>query len=277
MYKRQVDPRKQMSGVKNLPYHLQDVIVEYGMEKSDSYLSLKATGEFQQAQMRAAQTHNLVELGLKLGELVLLTDTSVPEGTFQDENGKPVDVGLPYADFVGALPVAAAALRQRDPVKYADIADMIEIKYFMTRREYKQLRSMSEAAMKRSEHAFWYYMRAHGINEDGSSALRWAKLGLKCSGMTDYLRYGLLERAAKSAAGDALDTMQNSQTSIESWNLTVALFHSALEDSLAFVNEAPPDCRGMQDMATLALLITIVLKGNDLSPDLHELNVVISI
>lgn len=267
-----IDQAKQMAGVQRLPPHLQNALLEYGSERSDTHTSMRASMEYAQAQVKAAQTRNFFELGLKLGELVTQTESCIGESWFHDGHGNSLDLGLPYTSFIGALPVAAAALRQRDPVKYADMADMIELKFHMSRRDYVQIDKVSEAAMKRSSHAFWYYMRSLAITTEGVSGLRWDKLGLKCPNTTDYIRRGLLGLAAKHAADDALAMLQTPQTP-ESMNLVLALFKSALDDSMVFVQEAPLDCRGMRGVLTIAILMTILLKGKDLSPDLRELKV----
>jgi hypothetical protein len=270
---RHLDPRKLLAGAPNLPSHLQAALVAYGMERCSFVTLMRAAAQFQKAQMKAAQTRDFFELGLEIGKLITLTENSVSDGYLGDANGDSLDVGLPYKTSMGSLPVAAAALRQRDPVKYADIADMIDIKYLMSQRNYSKMRKTCEAAMKRSTHAYWYYMRACAVEEEDDSRLRWAKLGLKCTTTTDYLRFGCLELGANSAVDDALQQMENAEKNTESWNLALALLHSALEDSVSFVKDAPPDCRGMRDMATVAMLTSFVLKGKELSPDMRELSV----
>lgn len=236
---------------------------------------MKATTEFQKAHMKAAQTKDLFTLGLELGEIVTMTEHSMGEGYFQDEHGRDIDIGLPYKSFMDALPHAAKALRQRDPVRYADMADMLDLKYCITRRQYQKAREISEAAMPRSNHAFWYYMRAVADPVGSKVKLRWAKLGLaKCQKtMTPYLRFGLLDLAVSAAANSALEELEGAEEDSDRWFLGLSMLHSALEDSITFIKEAPPDSRAMSDMCATAILLSLVLKGSEVSPNMVELSV----
>jgi hypothetical protein len=264
---------ERFEALKRLSPRLWALILSYGVEKSVSFQQAQTTLAFQRAQMQAAQTKDLFQLGLKLGELVLANENSVGDGYLGSDNGNRADLGLPYNDFMSSLPFAANALRERDFTKYCDMADMIEIKYHMHRREYPQVRLKSDAAMRRSKHAFWYYMRATAENEGPKARLKWAKLGLLCQRTSPYLRAGLLRLAASAAACFGIEHFECGNPGSESWHMAQAVLRSALEDSLSYIREAPPDSRSMRDMCILALLMTLVLKGGDISPDMRELRV----
>ena len=266
-----VDPEQMLVGMKNLPDHLVQILSDYGLEQSDTQLSITSSREYLDAQMKTARTRDFFELGLVLGDLVTKTKSHICQGWFKDANGGPKDLGLPYSNLIDALPVAAAALRQRDPIKYADMADMIDLYFFSFHGHISQLITVSETAMKRSSHAFWYYMRAKHADEGNTSPLRWCKLGLKCTNTTNYIRHCLLERAARHAAEEAICIMVDKARTPENLNLIHALLRSALDDSMAFVREAPPDCDEMQSVITLALVLTFLLKEKELSLDLREL------
>lgn len=268
-----------LSTVQHLPRHLQDAVTQYGSEKSDLYTSLKAVRDYQVVQMKAAQTRNYFQLGLELADLILDSEYAISEGVFQDDNGVTRDLGMPYNNFVDSLPVAAQALRDKDPVKYADQADMLQMKFHIARKQSKSARSVAEAAIARNnQNPYWHYVCAVSEGEKTARQLRWAKRGLACLQIqktrSPYLRFNLLDNAATAALETGLELLETATAKgSDSSILALAFLHSAKNDATTFVNEAPPDCRGMSNMLVILMCTDLILRGNEMSPDLREFKV----
>lgn len=253
-----------------MPYTLKGILEEYGFEDCQAIILLHISEEFERAQEEAIRTTDLFQLGLKLGELMLKSEHSLAVGSL-DHDGS-----LPYTDRLESALYAAKALRDRDAVKYADMADIIEIKYHSCLRNVSKVRSMCKAALQRSKHAFWYYMQAT-MPETLKSQLKLAKLGLQCRIITLYLRFGLLRLAAEAALGivfEAINDCKDPKLGIGmSCSLMQAFLCSALEDSFSYTRSAPPDGRAMPEMWIIAFLVMIALGGSDHLQDLRNIGV----
>jgi hypothetical protein len=270
-----LDLLKMMNTVMKLPGHLQDLMMSYGVDRCDSHTILRAANMCQEAQTEAVQTRDFYSLGLKLVDLVTLHEYAILNGSWEVmEHGYRAqnDLGLPYVMWVDSLPVCAKELRQRNYQKHADGADMLDIKWNINKRDYAKIKEITEVAMARSpDIAFWYYARAVACTEN--DIVRWAKLGLKRKRTTPYIRQGLLEIAADNAARIGFERLEQAHPGSEEYVQALAYLHSASEDSMDFIAEAPPDSRGLRNVLMIAIMISVVIRGKELSPDLREIEV----
>jgi hypothetical protein len=185
-------------------------------------------------------------------------------------------MGLPYDNFVDALAVAARALREKDSIEYADTADVLQIKFCLIRKQYETARTIAQAGMKRSpQEQYWYYICSL-LEQNPTAAeqkLRWAKRGLACPNKGDYLRYCLFNNATRAAIQMAINILETERKDSPRIVLAVAMLHSARDDCMEFLSEAPPDCREMEEMLVIFMCVEMVLKGSGLSPNLREFEV----
>lgn len=271
------DPRRLMSAVNRLPPRLTDILVDYGTMRCDLYLTLSATSEFQKAMMACVQTHDLYVLGLKQASLILLTEFSVPNGYFEvEEPGRPgrgtSAMGLPFTMWLDSLPHSAKAIRAKRKPEEQDLADILDMKYYIMNKRISDAAALARKGLERSpEQAYFHY--AITLTRDNVSGLRAAKKGLKCKKITPFLKFQLLQRAVEHAGNMGIMLLQDSpDTSGKTWEEGIACLLSASEDAKTYVDEAPPDSRHMKNVGYWYLLLSILLR-KDLSPDLRELEV----
>ncbi|TFK49399.1 hypothetical protein OE88DRAFT_1662959 [Heliocybe sulcata] len=273
---RQADPRKMMSAVqRGFPKRLNDVLMQYGPERCDVYLTLSCTKDHTAAMMQNAQDRDFFKLGKVLARLILMTEFSIAEGMFQSQNpvtGQPevIDVGLPYTMWSDALPHCAKALRSKGEL---DLADIIDLKYHIMKARIPAAVEHAKHAIKRSpEVAYFYY--AITMTADLELGLRFAKKGLKAKQITPFVRFGLLRRAVDHAGtlGIQILTSPQGYHGEQKWDEGVAFLTSALEDAKTFIENAPPDSRQMKNMLNWYIILTLTMKGSEMSHELKELD-----
>jgi len=274
----QPDPNVIMANVQTgiqLPDSSTSALAAYGMERSDLTLMLSCLRDHQNAMMKFVQTHDYYALGMKLFQLIGRTEFSLADGIFGDEHGRPIEMGLPFAKWVDAMPHCANAIREKGKPSEADAANVVELKYFILRARYKELRALCPVALKNSPTvAFYYYAMSLG-SEEHEDALRWAKKGLKCTGptMTPYVRFGLLYSAIMNAGLMGIEYMTKAARGESAWEDAYTFLRVGLEDAKTFIAEAPPDSRNMSSAILWCILFTVTLRGSDLSNDLREIQV----
>ena len=153
-----------------------------------------------------------------------------------------------------------------------DLADIVELKYLIKLSRMDEAHVVAKRAIERSPRiGFYYYVLTLGVTE--AIGLRWAKKGLKCPNSTDYVRYALLYRAAEHAVVLGLRILFEAQESDAKFDEGIAFIVSALEDSKAFIDNAPPDTRSMKSVVCIYTIVYFVAKGHELTPDLKALGV----
>ncbi|OSD02695.1 hypothetical protein PYCCODRAFT_1389936 [Trametes coccinea BRFM310] len=269
------DPQKLVRAVgRGFPDHLADILADYGFERGDTVLTLQSTKEYQSAMMRAAQDHDLVALGRTLATLIQRTEFSIAEGMFQAEGRggrlETIDVGLPFTMWTDALPHCARALRARGTPADLDMADVLELKFYIIRSRIPDAVSLGQRAIERNpDLAYAYY--AISMGADHQQGLRAVKKGLKCKSITPFVRYYLLWRAVEHAGDLGVTTLQSAKAGAGDEAEGIAFLMSAWEDAKTFTAEAPPDNRHMQTILNWYILLTLAIKGPELSEDLSEL------
>jgi hypothetical protein len=276
------DPHKLIAAVQgHFPDHLTDIMMDYGLMRCDTYLTLSSTADNQKAMMKYAQDRDLYSLGLKLAELITRNEFSIAEGGFQTQDpltGKleiSRDLGLPFIMWTDALPHCARAIRAKGRPGEEDLADMITAKFFIIRSRIPDAIVVAKRGLQRNpKFAYFYYVITLG--KDLCEGLRSAKKGLKCPKITPFVRFGLLHRAVEIAGHLGVCRIQESRPGDRKYDEGVAFLTNAMEDAKAYVTEAPPDARHMKNVLYWYICLTLAIKGPETSADLQELQVCLS-
>ncbi|KDQ20231.1 hypothetical protein BOTBODRAFT_170229 [Botryobasidium botryosum FD-172 SS1] len=270
------DPKKMLESIqRGFPANLNDALMSYGPARSDVYLILYASRDFQQAMFKCAQDHDLYSLGLKLADIILTTEYSIVQGAFQVQDPRTGElkfdnVGLPFTMWHESLPLCADAIRARGNPAEEDKADIVELKFLIMQSRMTEAHAIATRSVERSPKVgFFYYVLTLGAEK--SVGLRIAKKGLKCPNLSSYVRFGLLYRAAEHAAELGLGKLQEAALGGgQSWDEGVAFIMSAWEDTKTFVEEASPDTRSMKSALYWHTALSLVVKGDKIQPDLRE-------
>ncbi|KAH7910685.1 hypothetical protein BJ138DRAFT_1180100 [Hygrophoropsis aurantiaca] len=270
------DPHKLMAAAQNgFPGHLTDILMDYGPMNCEMTLTLRSTADNQRIFMKCAQDHDLYALGIGLVEIILRNEFSVGDGYFQFQNEQTgqmeiADVGLPFKKWGDALPHCAKAIRARRPEGAEDMADVLDMKFYIMRSRVGEAVAMARKSIQRNpKFPYFYYVITLGKNlEDG---LRSSKKGLKCKKITPFVRFGLMHRAVEIAGNLGVCRLQEASTGDRKWEEGIAFLASAMEDAKSYVAEAPPDARHMKNVLYWYICLTITMKGTEMSLDLHEL------
>ncbi|KAI0765241.1 hypothetical protein C8Q74DRAFT_1205823 [Fomes fomentarius] len=269
------DPHKLIAAVRRgFPENLSDQMMDYGPDRCVTTLTLKCSADYQRAMMRAAQDHDLYALGRTLGGLIQRTEFSISEGMFQTDGPggrmETIDVGLPFTMWTDALPHCAKALRAKGSPADLDLADVIELKYFIIRQRIPDVIALGQRAVERNpELAYAYY--AISMGADHEQGLRAVKKGLKCKNVLPFVRNYMLWRAVEHAGDLGVTVLQEAKEGDSRHAEGVAFLMSAWEDAKTFAAEAPPDNRHMGTIVNWYIILTIAIKGPELSPQLDEL------
>ncbi|KAI0634784.1 hypothetical protein C8Q77DRAFT_654669 [Trametes polyzona] len=269
------DPNHLVAAVqRGFPEHLSEMMMEYGFDRCETILTLKSTADYQRAMMRCAQDHDLCALGRTLATLIQRTEFAIAEGMFQAEGPRgqreTLDIGLPFTMWTDSLPHCARALRARGTPADLDMADVLDLKFFIIRSRIPDAIALGQRAVERNpDLAYAYY--AISMGADHQQGLRAVKKGLMCKNTTPFVRQYLLWRAVEHAGDLGVSTLQDAKNGGRDNAEGIAFLMSAWEDAKTFTAEAPPDTRHMQTILNWYIILTIAIKGPELSEDLREL------
>lgn len=272
------DPSILMAAMqRGLPDHLTDLIINYGTIRCETTLSLLSSIEYQKAMIECLHHHDLYKLGLALAELIPRNEFSINEGGFQAVNpttGKSefTSAGLPFIMWADALPLCAKEIRQRHKSNEEDLADMLDLKFFVLRSRIPEAIALAKKSIERNpKFPYFYYIMTLG--SDLEEGLRYAKKGLKIKNATGFIHYVLLSRAVEIAGNLAICRIQESTVGDHKWDEGQALLSSALDDAQIYLAQAPPDTRHRKSVLYWYMALTLADKGPELSTDLRELKV----
>ncbi|RPD56410.1 hypothetical protein L226DRAFT_554441 [Lentinus tigrinus ALCF2SS1-7] len=271
------DPQRLMVAASTRPpAHLREILLDYGSERSDINVMVEAMSVYTEAIMRAMRDRDMYALGKKLEDLTQRAEYVIAEGGWQDAGGRvfaPDQLGdVPFTRWTDALPLCVKALRAKGSKEDLDGADILEMKFLILRRRLPEARTVGFAAIKRNPRlAYAYYVISMGA--DVEEGLRAVKKGLKCPKITPFVRNQMLWRATSHAAQRGLTILQEARDgNMEARAEGTAFLMSAWEDTKTFISEAPPDTRHMLDVVGWYVLLTVLIRGPELSEDLHELD-----
>ncbi|KAF9819414.1 hypothetical protein IEO21_02157 [Rhodonia placenta] len=272
------DPRKIMDAVsRRFPDNLTDIIMDYGMDRCDTTLTLRSSADFQRAMMKCVQDHDLYALGKTIAQLVVRTEFSITGGAYQTMNEQTgqweiVNTGLPFTMWGDALPHCARALRQKGTKEDLDDAEICELKHHVLQQNIPAaIRAGQEVLQRNPQLAYAHYVIALGA--DNTQGLKSAKKGLKCKQITPFVRHYLLWRAVEHAGNLGLVVLQQATEGEKDYGEGIAFLVSACEDAKTFISEAPPDNRHMETVLNWYIICSIAIRGPELSNDMRELGV----
>ncbi|CDO78082.1 hypothetical protein BN946_scf184702.g3 [Trametes cinnabarina] len=192
----------------------------------------------------------------KVADLIQRTEIAIVEGGRQVEGPdgswscaiESDTPGFLFTRLTDALP-RGKAMRSKGTLVDLDAADVIDMKFYMTRGR------LPEAI------AFGSRPRICILNR------------LKCKNISPFMRSRMLWRAVGHAAQRGLAILRHAaewytQARVEG----TAYLMSAWEDAKTYVTEAPPDGRLMLEVLSWYALLTILVRGDELSEDLRELD-----
>jgi len=276
----QLDPQRliqsYMTGGFRTP-RISDAMMNYGPQNTDIVNTLSAATSFQKAMQAAVGDKNLVQLGRTLAGLVVQTEFSINDGWYQAMDPKTgkfeaTDVGLPFRRWREALPFCATELRKAGLSLDVDRADILDIKYHVMTQNLNKAIPMAKAAIERNPDVAYYYY-AVSLTANTEEGLRYSKKGMKCAQITPFLKYCMMRRAVEFACDQGLQAVLDPEFGGEKKELGFALLQSAMEDSKEFMERAPPDSRHMEGVIDWNIIVTLTIKGPDISTDLREFRV----
>jgi len=276
----QLDPQRliqsYMTGGFRTP-RISDAMMNYGPQNTDIVNTLSAATSFQKAMQAAVGDKNLVQLGRTLAGLVVQTEFSINDGWYQAMDPKTgkfeaTDVGLPFRRWREALPFCATELRKTGLSLDVDRADILDIKYHVMTQNLNKAIPMAKAAIERNPDVAYYYY-AVSLTANTEEGLRYSKKGMKCAQITPFLKYCMMRRAVEFACDQGLQAVLDPEFGGEKKELGFALLQSAMEDSKEFMERAPPDSRHMEGVIDWNIIVTLTIKGPDISTDLREFRV----
>lgn len=256
---------------------IEAAIVDYGFQDTDIFNTVLAARTFQSAMQKAVETHDLVTLGRTLARLVVQTEFSITDGYYQTINERTgkmetLDSGLPFTRWRDALPPCVEALQATGYASDLDMADILQIKYLIMTRKLRESLPRAKAAIARSPHIPYFYYPIT-LTADVEEGLRYAKKGMQCRTTTKFVHFSMTKRAIQFAADLGIKAVLDPQFEGGGKELGVAFLTSAMEDAMDFITNAPPDSRHMQEVVDWYMLMTITLKGPELSMSLADFEV----
>ena len=270
------DPATLMSSLqRGIPPHLSRLLADYGSARCEMTMSLCSAAQYQKAMIECVNDHDLYKLGLALADLIPRNEFSINEGGFQAVNqrtGKSefVSAGLPFTMWADSLPICAREIRQRGKPQEADLADMLDLKYFVIRARISEAMALAKKSIERNpKFPYFYYIMTFG--SDLEEGLRYAKKGLKLKNATSFIHCALLSRAVEMASNLAICRIQESTIGDRKWEEGQAFLSSALDDAKIYLVEAPPDTRHRKSVIYWYIALLLADKGPELSTDLREL------
>ncbi|KLO05720.1 hypothetical protein SCHPADRAFT_714482 [Schizopora paradoxa] len=270
------DPQRLMSSMQSrMPDHLVDAIMDFGpMDQSEMIGAAFGTKQFTSVMMQVVQNRNLFELGMKVSDMILQSEYAVVDGMFDSEvvgTGKRdnYDFGLPFRRWADSLPHCANALRAGGESYFLDKADILDLKYMIMKRRTAEAQELALKAIERNPNVpFFYYARSLGPGQQ--EALRAARKGLKCKGLTPYVRNAMLYRACESGASLGLSAIQNAGTD-KQWDEAIAFIMGARDDAETFMVMAPPDARSMKSAVFHYYVLSMIIEGSDIDVEFSKM------
>lgn len=177
----------------------------------------------------------------------------------------------PFASWLDAFPLCAHALCQTGSSEDMDSADILKMKFSRLRGQEESAISVAKDALIRNRKLAYAYLVLTMASADGEG-LRIAKKGLKCPGITPYVRQQLLWQAVRHGAVLGLRFMQDGVNPF-AYAYGLVLLSSALEDTFSFIHVTPPDSCSLLPILNWNIILTILVDGPELSEELAEIEV----
>ncbi|CAK5268828.1 unnamed protein product [Mycena citricolor] len=261
---------------KGAPGPVADILSAYGVLRCETTLTAQCTVAFQRTMYKILDDHDLYALGLTIAGLIVRTEFSIFDGYFETVNPRTgsreqMDTGLPFQTWADSLPHCAKAIRAQGKPDEADLADVLDLKHLIRKQRHGDAALLANNALKRNP-GFAYAYYALSLSADHEVGMRAAKKGIKCTNITPFIRFQLMQRAVDHAGDFGIRILQGA-AAVEGghkWEEGIAFLMSALEDSETYIAEAPPDNRNMRNVLYWNILLRIAMDEH-VSSDLREL------
>ncbi len=153
-----------------------------------------------------------------------------------------------------------------------DSADILKMKFSRLRGQEESVIYVTKDALIRNRKLVYAYLALTMASTDGEEGLQTAKKGLKCPGITPYVRQQLLWQAVMHGAPIGLRFMQDGVNPF-AYAYGLVLLSSTLEDTFSFIHVTPPDSCSLLPILNWNIILTILLDGPELSKELVEIEV----
>ena len=150
------------------------------------------------------------------------------------------------------------------------MADINEIKYLSTYKSLPGASSIARRALNRNPQAAYFYHVLSSGSAGRDQGLQMCKKGLQCEETTPFVRSHLLRRAVEHAGELSVSKICSAMFSGVGFSEGIALATSAFKDTEAFLVETSPENRHTTYILSWHVLLTLALRGDKISPDLHD-------
>ncbi|KAF5318608.1 hypothetical protein D9619_010775 [Psilocybe cf. subviscida] len=207
------DPRNLATALERaLPQHLSKILMNYGAERSEIFLTMHCTRDFSNAMFDYLENENLYKLGLTQAKLSLKTEFAAVDEYFQSADPQTGDwsirdTGLPFTRWADSLPHCARAIRGAGKLDERDYADILDIKHHVMSRRLEDAFRVAKRGIERNpEQAYFYY--ALSLSVDDVQGLRASKKGMKCKLITPFLSFQMVQRSVDHAGDMGIKVLQ---------------------------------------------------------------------
>ncbi|KAJ3566830.1 hypothetical protein NP233_g6756 [Leucocoprinus birnbaumii] len=171
--------------------------------------------------------------------------------------------------------LCSKALREKDQLIAADMLDVTRL--FQNGKLDQEAEKIAMRRIEQTPQEGYFYHILSSTVRDATKGLKAAKQGLKCPGLTPYLKATLLQEAVQRAWSAGLDTLYQTGCEVgdSRWYEALGLLRSALADAEIYMSEFAADTNGMDMVANLYLVLRVAL--TEVDPDLHEFEDTLSI
>ncbi|KAI0715539.1 hypothetical protein C8T65DRAFT_573063, partial [Cerioporus squamosus] len=244
------------------------------LEQSDSADLYRQSVKYVGAMSQAARDQDLLTLGRAIADIVQRSP-SIVEGSWQELEqlgSRRVSSRLPFSLWSDALPECARLLRINDTPSDRDAADILDMKFYMLRNRKTEAVALARKTIARNPNLTYAHYVVSLCGET-SEALRAAMEGLLCPDVTKFLRKQLLWRAVESAVWQGFQQILTADIEDEhSQEEGAVTLRTALHHAQSFLAESPPDAHLRLTMLGWSFILTLALRGPELSPNLRELD-----
>ncbi|KZS98179.1 hypothetical protein SISNIDRAFT_448344 [Sistotremastrum niveocremeum HHB9708] len=247
---------------KGYPAHLNARFAAHAPTQCFAEESLNSRMKFQALTEETSVSLDWVKFGKEIAKNIIAGEAAIFPLPFSSEKCK-----LDFDTWFDAIPFAASVLRARSDF---DSADLIEVKYLMNVGQWMTAADIARKGAKRSPNiGFWYQILCASAGE--AEGVRLALEGLKCPILAPYTRSSLLYTASTRSFSLALKNLTSVEPGDRVHDEGLAYLNICAENLETLVKVAAPDFTALVVAANLNLLVQILLRGPEISPDLKAL------
>ncbi|KAM5538147.1 hypothetical protein V8D89_008190 [Ganoderma adspersum] len=247
------------------PEDLRSRLLTYGADASECVVKFRAGSDAASAISQYRSGDDLCALGLRLAELVQLTEGVI------DRDAKWYDMDGSELTHLDLLLCYAASLAERQGSVEQDAADVLKLHYLTaTQADPRELYFSAQAAMERNpDLAYAHYVHAMCYSSSRAhidDRLRTITEAVVCYGQTPFLRCELIARGVVVVGWQALATLPSlMDISQELEQQAMEYFRQVIYSADAYTRLAPPDARQLPAILSWYVVLKLVTERHDLS------------